>query len=322
MAEKINALEEANILITALRLEVFSVLGKASLSASEVARKTRSKKEGIEVLLLALVSMGALRCKEGKFSNTPVTYKNLCKDSPHYKRGFVMLRQEDGDEWSQLYHTIKNGRNLADYEDDDDPEFRREFSYAMHERSSRFSGKIADIVARKPVGSILDLGGGPGSYSAAILKKDKNAKGTVLDRSSALSVAREIAKSLKLARRFKYIEGDIFETPLKCEYDTIYLSNVLHIYNPGENKSLFKKIYKALKPGGRFIIVDLFLKENRYEPYDPALFSITMLLYTATGKVYTFAETEKLLKQTGFINAQWFPLGEGSQLVEACKSPE
>ena len=55
-----------------------------------------------------------------------------------------------------------------------------------------------------------------------------------------------------------------------------------------------------MEPGGRFIIGDLFLENNRLKPYDAALFSLTMLLYTARGRTYSFGETECLLKSTGF----------------------
>ena len=71
--------------------------------------------------------------------------------------------------------------------------------------------------------------------------------------------------------------------------------------------------------GGRFILSDLFLKDNRTEPYDAALFALTMLLYTKTGKSYTFKETEALLHSTGFGTFKRCDLGQGSCLLEAVK---
>jgi ubiquinone/menaquinone biosynthesis C-methylase UbiE len=178
---------------------------------------------------------------------------------------------------------------------------------------------VAKVVARKPVGRLLDLGGGPGSYSAAILRKDKKASATLFDRKTTLEVARKILASSRVFSRFDFLEGDIFQTDYGKAFDTIFLSNVLHIYNSKENKTLFKKINRALVPGGRFILVDLFLRENRTAPFDAALFSLTMLMFTATGKIYTFKETEALLQSTGFGSFKRFPLDEGSSLIEAVK---
>ena len=317
--QKIDQLEEANILLAALELNVFSILDKKLLSAQAVAKKAASQPLETEILLNALVAMGALSKNKGKFKNTPETYKHLCANSPHYKKGYVKLRQENRKEWENLLETLKNGRDPSQHEGEDDPEFRWFFTHAMHERSELYSGKVADIVARKPVGRLIDLGGGPGSYSAAILRKDKQATATLFDRKMTLKVAKEILAGTRVHSRFNFLEGDLFQTEYGKDFDTVFFSNIIHIYNPKENKTLFKKIHRALVKGGRFILLDLFLSENRTEPYDAALFSLTMLMFTATGKTYTFKETEALLKAAGFGSFKRFPLTEGSSLIEALK---
>ena len=120
--------------------------------------------------------------------------------------------------------------------------------------------------------------------------------------------------------RLKFISGDIFKDSFGAEFDTVFLSNVLHIYNPRENTTLFRKIYKALNKGGRFILYDLFLKDNQIEPYDASLFAITMLLYTKTGKSYTFSEVELLLRDAGFVGFKRLRAEHGSSLIEARKA--
>jgi ubiquinone/menaquinone biosynthesis C-methylase UbiE len=317
--DKIDQLEEANILLAAIGLKIFSVLGRKQLSVQAIARKAHSQVHETEALLNALVAMGALYKKDRLFKNTPETYKHLCETSPNYKKGFMKLRQENRDEWSNLLKTLEKGRDPSEFEGEDDPEFRRLFTHAMHERSELYSGKVAEIVARKPVGRLIDLGGGPGSYSAAILRKDKKATATLLDRKATLEVAREILTPSNVISRFEFLEGDLFETDYGKGYDTVFYSNILHIYNPSQNKTLFKKIHRSLVKGGRFILLDLFMKENRTEPYNAALFSLTMLMFTATGKTYTFKETEALLKTTGFSSFKRYPLVEGSSIIEAVK---
>jgi SAM-dependent methyltransferase len=320
--QKIDQLEEANILLAALELKVFSILNKKFLSAKAIALKAKTQPWETEQLLNALVAMGALTKKNGLFKNTSETYKHLCEKSPHFKKGFVRLRQENRDEWAGLLETLKNGRDISSHEDEDeedDPEFRWFFTHAMHERSEIYSGKVAEAVARKPVGRLIDLGGGPGSYSAAILRKDKKASATLFDRKVTLEVAKEILSSSKVFPRFEFLEGDLFTTEYGKNYDTIFFSNILHIYNPKENKFLFKKIHRALVSGGRFILVDLFLRDNKTDPFDAALFSLTMLMFTATGKTYTFTETEALLKAAGFVSFKRFPLTESTSMIEAIK---
>ena len=315
----IDRQEEANFLTAALDLYIFTLIDNNHLNAKQVARKGKMKLDGILPLLNALSAMGALRKNGERFSNTSETYKHLCESSKDFKKGTVMLRMSHRNEWDKLTQIVRYGRNLSEYEGPDDPEFRRLFSYAMHERSVKFTRKVAKVATQKPIGRLLDLGSGPGSYSLAILKKDKNAYATLIDRSASLKVAREIATSMKLMQRIHFIEGDLFETSFGSGYQTVLFSNILHIYNEGQNKRILKKIHNALEPSGRIIINDLFLKDNRLEPYDAALFSLTMLLYTARGKTYTFEETEYLLKEIGFYNLIRIPISEGSSLIVGSK---
>ncbi len=318
--KKIDQLEEANILLVALKFGIFTILEKKSLSATQVAKKAGTSAEETGVLLDTLVAMSVVKKSVGKFSNTSVTYKHFCASSPHYKPGTIMLKLENRDEWSQLHQIIQSGRNPTDYAGGDDAVFRRQFTFAMHERSQPYAQPIAKFVTRKPVGRLLDLGGGPGSYSAAILKMDKKTEATILDRASAIEVGQEIHQSSNVFHRMKFEEGDLFDSEWSMGFDTVLFSNILHIYNPRENKTLLKKIRKILTQSGRLIIVDLFLNKNKTTPYEAACFSLTMLLFTETGKTYTFDECKALLTATGFSKFQTFKIANGSSLIEAIKN--
>ena len=316
---KIDQLEEANILLAALDFNIFSILEKKSLPAKRVASLTKTKLEGMELLLNALAAMGVLNKNKNTFRNTPVTYKYLCKSSPDFRIGTVMLKLDSRGEYENFSKVIKKGRNHKDFENEDDPKFRNLFTYAMHERSELSADKVADAVSQKKVGKLLDLGCGPGSYTAAILKKDKTATATLMDREVAIKVARKICKTQSVYNRLHFVSGDLFDNEFGEGYDTILLSNIIHIYNTRENKTIFKKIKKALKKGGRFILYDLFLNNAKTEPYDATLFAISMLLYTKTGKSYAFGEVEALLRNAGFARIKKTKIGEGSSIIEAIK---
>lgn len=315
----IDCHEESNALIAALNLNIFTLLDKKGMTASQVADKAGSKLDGTGPLLNALAAMGALVKKGEKFFNTSETYKHLCATSKDYKKGTVMLRREHRREWDKLIDVIRNGRKLEEYEGPDDPEFRYLFSWAMHERSERLAPEVVKFIGRKTVGKLLDLGSGPGSYSLALLKNDKKARAVLLDRPSALKVAGELAQSLKLSKRVDCIEGDLFNTPYGSGFDTVFYSNILHIYDEAQNQTILKKIHRALVPGGRLIVGDFFLSNDLCRPYEAALFSVTMLLFTARGRTYTFDETERMLKKLGFHQFRRKILPEGNALLEAVR---
>ena len=157
---KIDQLEEANILLASLKFRVFTHFGKKSLSSRTLAKKAGIRPEGAEAFLNALVSLGALKKLGNSFANTAETFKHFCEDSPDFKMGSVFLRMENHDEWSKLVNILEKGRSES--EEEDEPEFREPFTYAMHERSKFYAKTLAQFITRKPVGTLVDIGGGPG----------------------------------------------------------------------------------------------------------------------------------------------------------------
>jgi ubiquinone/menaquinone biosynthesis C-methylase UbiE len=315
--DKIDCLEESNILIAALECRVFTHLGTQARTVEYVSRKAKLTFEGCMALLDALCAMNVLIKVKSKYKNSAETYKYLCERSKDYKKGTVFLKKESRDEWSDLVSVIQ--RRRKEDKGGDNPEFRELFTHAMHERSENYSKKLAKFVALKPVGNLVDVGCGPGSYSSEILKVDKKANALLIDRVASLKVAKKILKNLSTYKRFRFCSGDIFDVHFGTEVDTVLYSNILHIYNDSENLILLNKIHASLKPGGRIIIVDLFLNESRTQPYDAALFSLTMLMFTDTGRTYSFNETERLLAKVGFGKFKRLDLCRGSSVIEAEK---
>ncbi len=316
---KIDQLEEAQLLIAALELDIFTLVGKKKVTAKTLARTGKFSEEGIEALLNCLVTLKAMHLKHGKYSNTSEMFKHFCKISPDYKKGTVMLKGEDNEEYGRLLGIIRKGRKFSGKHEKDDSQRRSLFTHAMHERSQTRATKVATHVAKQPVGRLLDLGSGPGSYTAEILKKDKKARGTLLDRKSALKVAQDIWGKTPAWKRIEKLPGDLFDTDFGEGFDTILFSNILHIYSPEENTRLLKKMYQALNPGGRVVLLDYFLNDTRTGPKEASMFSLTMLLFTETGKTYTWKETETLLKKSGFSKLKRIPLEDDSGLLVGVK---
>ena len=60
--------------------------------------------------------------------------------------------------------------------------------------------------------------------------------------------------------------------------------------------------------------MNVFIKT---QPYDAVLFSLTMLMFTATERTYSFNETETLLRKVGFGKLKRFDLDRVSRVIEA-----
>ena len=157
----------------------------------------------------------------------------------------------------------------------------------MHHRTLEIAPAIAAQLHLEQAQTLLDLGGGPGTYALAFLPTNPRLRAAVCDREAALEVAKEIASTHKARRRLSYVPLDFCKEPIPGTYDVIWYSNVLHLYSPKENRAIFRRARAALKPGGRFIIQDAFLcdREGLY-PTEASLFAVSMLLFTEQGNTY------------------------------------
>jgi 2-polyprenyl-3-methyl-5-hydroxy-6-metoxy-1,4-benzoquinol methylase len=103
--------------------------------------------------------------------------------------------------------------------------------------------------------SLLDIGGSHGLYSIELCKKHPGLKSTVLELPGAVDHASAIAKRYDTTDRVHYKAGNALEDDLgESQFDVVMINNVVHHFTAEQNKTLAKKIARALKPGGIYII--------------------------------------------------------------------
>ncbi|WP_347157725.1 class I SAM-dependent methyltransferase [Pontibacter chitinilyticus] len=168
--------------------------------------------------------------------------------------------------------------------------------------------------------TLLDIGCGAGNYTLKMLFKLPHLSCTLIDLSQPmLDRARErVAAETKgevLTR-----QSDIREIELgAAQYDIVLAGAVLHhLREEQEWEQVFRKIYKALKPGGSFWISDLVVQEleavtalfwNKYGAYleqlGGAAFKEKVLAYIDkedTPRSATFQL--ELMKKVGFTKVE------------------
>ena len=295
-----DAYADARILTTSVELNIFSHIGKKPSTANEIARKSRTSSEGMDFLLHALVGMGLLRKQKNCFHLTQISRTYLDQANPRSIIHFLWLAGQHWEDWANLTVAIRKGRPTDNIDSKDDPEFRKRFAKALHERSFYITPRLIRPINLGKAKTLLDLGGGAGSYAFALIQKTPGLSATIFDRPPAVKIALAEAKKNGLSHRVNVIGGDLFREDYGGPYDVIFFSNVVHIYGPKENQLILKKIKKALKPGGRLIIVEYFLEKDHAHPSEVSSFSLMMYLFTESGKCYTWDEVTLWLKRFGF----------------------
>lgn len=310
--EAVFAYRLPRVLLTALEIDLFAALDSRALSLAALAKRLKVSRRGLDILCRNLASVGLLKTDGKTYRSAPLAATLLNARHPSYRHGYLNLIREQWDDWSQLTQVARRGRPV-EHEDPDDPEYRRGFTWAMHHRSLEVAPEVAAQVNLRDAETLLDLGGGPGTYALAFLGRNPHLRAILCDRAPALEVAREIAAPLKHGQRLSYLPLDFMSKPIPGRYDIIWFSNVLHIYSPEDNQALFRRIRHALKPRGRLLIQDAFLHDQkRLHPLEANLFAVTMLLFTEAGNTYSLAETTPWLRRAGFHRIRMLPLKPGT----------
>lgn len=139
---------------------------------------------------------------------------------------------------------------------------------------------------------IADFGCGGGINVAKLIKLFPDAKVTGFDY-SAVSVkeSKKVNDSEIKKGICNIVQGDVSKTPFENEtFDLITAVETIYFW-PGPLQS-FKEVYRTLKPGGTFVIINEFdgisEREKNYEKLIDGL------------KLYTNQELTDYLKQAGF----------------------
>jgi SAM-dependent methyltransferase len=293
-----NAFSESQTLLAANDLDVFTTIGSTGRPAGEIARRCNADPEGMFLLLNALVGLDLLTLRGRRYYNTPLGRRHLDRRSPEAITNLLWLLGHHWQDWTDIPKALRHGR--PGWEPiTETPEFRRRFSLAMHERSLMLAEPTVAALHLPPKARrFLDLGGGPGSYAIALAKRHPRLEGVVLDRT--VTVARQLVRTHRLGRRLQTRQGSLFTADLGSGYDAVLVSNVIHVFNERENRTLLKRVREALRPGGKVFIVEFFLDDSLTKPAKASVFSVMMYKFTASGRCYGWREVEGWLKRLGF----------------------
>jgi predicted transcriptional regulator/precorrin-6B methylase 2 len=296
-----NNFRTCRVLLTAFELDIFTVLSDGKKTSKEIAEKIGADERAAGRLLNALTAMDLLKKKKNKFSNTKAADKYLVKGKPGYMGG---LAHTAGlwKTWSTLTEAVKKGTSVMNRgEINERGDYWLEgFIAAMHMRGRIQAKEIASLLNFKKVNKVLDVGGGSGAYSFAFVKAKKGLKSVIYDLPKVVPLTQKYIESEGLSSSVETMTGNYLTDDLGSGYDMMFLSAVIHSNSAEENKLLFKKCAAGLNEGGKLVVLDQVMNEDRTKPFGGALFALNMLVGTANGDTYTESEIKSWMKEAGF----------------------
>ncbi|MEH2218568.1 MAG: class I SAM-dependent methyltransferase [Nostoc sp.] len=160
---------------------------------------------------------------------------------------------------------------------------------------------------------VLDLCCGSGQTTHFLVKNSQNVTG--LDASP---------KSLERARlnvpEASYVEAFAEEMPFADNlFDVVHTSVALHEMQPQQLRKIMNEVYRVLKPGGVFTLIDFHASTNPI--FWPGISLFLLLFETETAWQLLKTDLARLLTEVGFDESEPILYSGGSlQVIQAKKS--
>ena len=232
-------------LLSAVELEVFTVLAKGPMNASTLRKQLGLHERSALDFFDALVALGMLDRQDGLYSNTPETDLYLDKAKPSYIGGFLaMMNARLYRFWGSLTEGLKTGLPQNEAKDGgnifdvlySDPAKLANFMQAMTGVSMGSSKAIAQKFPWQDYRTVIDIGSAQGGLIVEVGKAHPNLTGGGFDLPVTGPIFEEYVASFGLSDRFKFIPGDFFSDALPSA-DVLSMGHILHDWNLEQKKT-------------------------------------------------------------------------------------
>jgi predicted O-methyltransferase YrrM len=296
---------ETKILLTAVKLDVFSAIDGARKTARDIAARIHADEATLTLLLNALVALRLLTKEGDQYANSGAASTQLVRQAPQYIGHLLLLHDAEWDNWGKLEQTIRTGQRSVDrHVFETDPELGSNVLAVLHRIGQQSGPAFAKQLHLDGPLRMLDLGGGAGTNAIAFCQVYPELTATVFDLPATLKLTEKTVKEAGLEPRITLLAGNFNADQLGGPYDVVLMSDILHYQTYETNAALVSKAFAHLVPGGRLIIKDRFLDESGTGPAWTTAFAVHILVNTQQGGCYKTADAMEWMTKAGFASAK------------------
>lgn len=322
----------SKVLLTAVELDLFTVLGDGTSSASQLGERLGLHPRGTYDFFDALVSLKFLDREgdgpEGKYKNTPQTAAFLNKKSPTYIGGLPqMLNARLFGFWNDLGTALKTGKPQNEIKRGQKSIFEElysnqaslgQFLDAMTGFQAANFAALAEKFDFSKHKTVSDVGGALALLSRIVGARHPHLTFTSFDLPPVAPLAQKHIKAGGMESRITAVAGDFFKDDLP-KADVVTMGNILHDWNLEKKKILIRKAFEALPQGGAFIAIENIIDDARRENTFGLLMSLNMLIESDDAFDYTGADFRGWCGEAGFKGFELLPLAGPTSAVIAYK---
>ncbi|PRP77443.1 O-methyltransferase [Planoprotostelium fungivorum] len=285
-----------------IKLGIFEIIAKEpGRTFDQLLDATKVPYRALNALLPIVTVRRYIDVRGGKYYITDLARSFLLQQSSYYWGGMLTSYLDD-----RLMSYIEADKTKTERPGtvawksfNQDEEKSRQRTLAFHNHSVPASIGVATHHDWSTSRNILDVAGGSGCYSIHVAERHPHLKATVCDLPNVIKVTEELMKKSEARDRLGVTSFDMMKSEWPQGYDTHFMSNIFHDWDDDLNLDLAERSFRSLPTGGKLLLHEMLLSDDKSGPLIAAGFNLHMYVYTE-GKQYTLPELEVLLKKAGF----------------------
>ncbi len=299
--------------LAAHELGLFEALGGGPLPVEALASRLGLTEMAVDRLATALAALGLVARQGTMVRSTPLAAMYLESRSPWPMAALLDLERKllrTTYTYDQLLSALRAGgpaRSSGDWIGTalGDAREARAFTLAMHAHSvpaARVWTRKVDLSGHH---LFLDVGGGSGAHALAAVEATAGLRAKVLELPMVCGFTSEMIHAAGLGARVEALRFDFWRDAFPAA-DLHFYGDVFHDWPIDACRKLVEKSFAALPSGGRILVHEMLLAEDRQGPAAVAASGLAMLLLTGGGQL-TGGELLGLLGEAGFSDLALVP---------------
>ncbi|MEU8952592.1 methyltransferase [Streptomyces sp. NPDC048489] len=309
---------------TVAEFRVPELLHEEPRSAEEIAESAGADADATFRLMRAAVSVGLAAYDDisKRFSKTALLDR-LRGDAPDSLRNLAIAWNSPGHwaPWGLLPSVVRYGHDLTrealdgpiwEYyaSNSDEGEL---FTQGIAELSAPTIRQAVKVISARPGDVIADLGGATGIFVLEMLKEYPETTGIINDLPHVTKAAQSEIEARGMSDRCTTDPTDFFEAV--PEADIYLMKFIMHDWDDDACIKLLTRCRRAMKPGGRVVIVDMVIGPVA-DPGPAALMDINMLTMLP-GRERDHSDLDRFFAAAGLKRSATIGLTSPEFVIEA-----
>lgn len=313
----------SQVFLTANRIGLFKLLSQTFKSIDEIASSLGTQPRPTKLLLNACVALDLLEKEQDQYKNSELTEIFLVPGQATFMGNAISYSDDLYETWGKLEQCLREDKPMLAPDNylGTDAEKTRHFVYGMHNRALGTASALIKLVDLTGCKKLLDIGGGPGTYSCLLAARYPELKSRVLDLPAITAHADDIIATMGKQQQVTTYPGDYHSTEFPDGNDVVMISGVFHRETEADCRKLIQKAVASMGDNGLLIISDVFADQGGTSPVFATLFAINMLLTAENGGIHSDADVIEWMKDAGLegMECKIFPAPMFHRLISGYK---